>query len=91
MIDEKKLEESLYKAITNVYTDNAFVVIESIEESFNYDEPGYDFILIVKGRYGVDREESEGGFVNHFEITLDPKWSYDFISGYFCKHVEEHL
>lgn len=88
MIDNNKLEEKLYEVVASIYTsEHTYLVIESLEEYIDEDNEN-KFSIFIKGRYG---REKENAFCEHFEIQIQPEWTYEFIEGYFCRYIEEQM
>ncbi len=86
--NEKLLEKHLFdqfidnRGISLEDRDSYYLVVESIE--FLIDDYDLKPPYLVKLRYG-----KENDFCIHTELFLGYDWGYDFIKGYFQKHLED--
>ena len=86
-IDNEKLIEKLAETCINYYHwEKPYFVVSEVTIMFPDDDIN-NYFLTIAGRAGGDetRQDTEISF----EVTLNPKWSYDFIQGYFQRVIEE--
>lgn len=90
MINDKKLEKVLEEVFIDFYgkdTSNYFV-LEQVTVFVEDEDPktSENYSMNIEGRYG---KEGKNEFCDHFDISIQSSWSYDFIKGYFYKYLEE--
>ena len=86
-IDNEKLIEKLAETCINYYHwEKPYFIVSEITVTFP-DETITNYVLFIKGRAGDDENRQDTEI--SFEVTLNPKWSYDFIQGYFQRVIEE--
>ena len=90
--DEKLLAQRLLDVIKDQFNFPApYLVLENIgflmylsEQNSEADYQSYE--LEITGRFGDSTNPEKE---KHFEMLINSSWSYDFIKGYFCRHIQD--
>lgn len=85
-IDKKRLESKLLETYVGYFGVSVpYLVIESLSLVFDETSEEESYSYFIKGRAGDENNAIEE---IRFEIQVDPKWSTEFMQGYFFRVLE---